>query len=160
MYDYYFLNFGRPPVPNHMCKDSATRHPRFWRRRNLKVFTIYGHGSHLGQWTANTLAISILCPREAPNEIWAILAQRRSHLKFWTFFPYKCIGKQTWPCCKKSQMSIYDHYFSNFGWSPIPDDLCKDSATRRSWFWRRRFLKVFTYMGRAAILVNGPWPFK
>ena len=22
-------------------------------------------------------------------------------VKFWTFFPYKCIGKQTWPCRKK-----------------------------------------------------------
>ena len=23
---------------------------------------------------------------------------------------------------------MYDHYFSNFGRHPIPDDLCKDSA--------------------------------
>ena len=57
MYDHYFSNFGRPPVPNNLCKDSATRHPQFWRRRFLKVFTMYGHGSHLGQWMANILAI-------------------------------------------------------------------------------------------------------
>ena len=53
MYDHYFSNFGSPPIPNDICKDSAIRHARFWRRRFLKVF------------------------------------------------PIKCIGKQTWPCCKK-----------------------------------------------------------
>ena len=52
MYDQYFSNFGSPPIPNDICKDSAIRHARFWR----------------------------------------------SVLKF---FPYKCIGKQTWPCSKK-----------------------------------------------------------
>ena len=53
MYDHYFCNFGSPPVPDDICKDSAIRHAQFWRRRFLKVF------------------------------------------------PYKCIGKQTWPCLKK-----------------------------------------------------------
>ena len=48
MYDHHFSNFGRPPVPDDLCKDSAPRHPLFWRRF-LKVFTIYGHGDHLGQ---------------------------------------------------------------------------------------------------------------
>ena len=49
MYDNSFSNFGRPLVPNDLCKDSAPRHSRFWRKRFLKVFTIYGHGGHLGQ---------------------------------------------------------------------------------------------------------------
>ena len=40
-------------------------------------------------------------------------------------------------------MSMYDHYFSNFGSPPVPDDICKDSAIRHVSFWRRRFLKVF-----------------
>ena len=53
MYDHYFSNFGSSSVPEDICKDSAIRHARFWRRRFLK------------------------------------------------FFPYKCIGKQTWPCRKK-----------------------------------------------------------
>ena len=53
---HHFSNFGRPPVPDDLGKDSATRHSRFWRRRFLKVFTIYGHGSHLGKWTATILA--------------------------------------------------------------------------------------------------------
>ena len=56
IYDIYFSNFGRPPVPDDLCKDSVPRHPRFWRRRFLKVFTMYGHGGHLGQWTATILA--------------------------------------------------------------------------------------------------------
>ena len=57
MYDHYFSNFDRPPIPNDLCKDSAIRHYRFWRRRFLNVFTIYGQGGHLGQWTATILAI-------------------------------------------------------------------------------------------------------
>ena len=56
MYDHHFSNFGRPPVPNDLCKDAAPRRPRFWRRF-LKVFTIYGHGGHLGQWNATILVI-------------------------------------------------------------------------------------------------------
>ena len=43
MYDNYFSNFGRPPVSDDICKDSATRHPRFWRKRFLKVFPIQMH---------------------------------------------------------------------------------------------------------------------
>ena len=56
IYDHSLRKLGRPPVPNNLCKDSATRHPQFWRRRFLKVITIYGHGGHLGQWTAAVLA--------------------------------------------------------------------------------------------------------
>ena len=39
MYDHYFSKFGRP-VSDDICKDSATRHPWFWRARFLKVFPI------------------------------------------------------------------------------------------------------------------------
>ena len=69
-------------------------------------------------------------------------------------------------------MSISDHYFSNFGTPPVPDDICNDSAKRRPRFRRRRFLKGFlSYMGMAvkkvkcqcttiilAILVDLPSP--
>ena len=105
IYNIYFSNFGRPPVPNDLCKDSAPRRPRFWRRRFLKVFTIYGHGGHLGQWTPDHFSnLSFPQPKEAPYEICAKLAQRlqrRSRLKFWIFFPYKCMRKQNWPHSKK-----------------------------------------------------------
>ena len=57
MYDHHLSNFDRPLVPDDLCQDSAQRHPRFWGRKFLKVFTIDGHGSHLGQWTAIILAI-------------------------------------------------------------------------------------------------------
>ena len=75
MYDHYFSNFGRPPFPDDLCKDSAPRHPRFWRRRFLKVFTNNGHGGHLGQLTATILEIF-----RSPN-------LRRVHMKF----------EQNWP---------------------------------------------------------------
>ena len=38
-------------------------------------------------------------------------------------------------------MSTYDNLFSNFGRSPVPDDLCTDLAPRHPQFWRRRFFK-------------------
>ena len=90
--------------------------------------------------------LSFPLPEKAPYEIWAKLVQRlqrRSCLKCWTFIPYKCIRKQNWPYRKKGQMSMYDHYFSNFGSPPVPDDICKDSVIRHARFWRRRFLKGF-----------------
>ena len=85
MYDHYFSNFSRPPVPNDICKDSAIRHPQFWRRRLLKVFTMYGHGGHLGQWTATILAIFHF---PAPGRLQMKFEQRwprgfrRGYLKF------------------------------------------------------------------------------
>ena len=51
MYDHYFSNFGRPPVSDDICKDSATRHPWFWRTRFLKAFPIKMHRE------ANDLAV-------------------------------------------------------------------------------------------------------
>ena len=65
----------------------------------------------------------------------------------------KCIGKHTWPC-RISQMSTYDNLFSNFGRSPVPDDLCTDSAPRHPRFCRR-FLKGFTIYGHGGHL--GQW---
>ena len=158
MYDHYFSNFGRPPVSDDICKDSATRHLRFWKTRFLKVFPIQLHTEETWpchkkvkcQYTTFILAIlvdlpsqwlmqrfspkassvlekkifkgfyhiwawrppwstnrdhfsnlSFPQPKEAPHEIWAKFAQRRSRLKFWTFLPYKCIRKQNWPYHKK-----------------------------------------------------------
>ena len=70
MYDNSFSNFGTPTIPDDSCKDSAPRHSRFWRRRFLKAFTIYGRGGHLGQRAATILAIFL-----SPN-------LRRLHMKF------------------------------------------------------------------------------
>ena len=162
-YDNSFINFGRPLVPDDLCKDSAPRHSRFWRRRFLKVFTIhcvYGHGGHLGQRTATILAIFCF-----PTQRWIHMkfeqnwlrafrgevvwnSQQFSHSNVWG--SYKCIGKQTWPCHKKVKRQ-HKNSFSNFGRSPVPDDSCKDSAPRHPRFWRR-FLKVFTIYGHGGHL--------
>ena len=111
MYDHHFSKFGRHPIPDDLCKDSAPKHPLFWRRRILKAFTIYGHGGHLGQWTSTILAIfhspnlkrlhmkfEQHWPRGFRGEVvWN--SQHFSHTNVWR--PYKCIGKQTWPRRKK-----------------------------------------------------------
>ena len=70
MYNNYFSSFGRPLIIDNLCEDSAPRHPWFWRRRFLKVFTICGHGGYLGQQTKTILAIF-----HSPN-------LRRLHMKF------------------------------------------------------------------------------
>ena len=143
------INFGRSPVPDDLCKDSTQRHLLFWRRKFLKVF--YHIWAWQPFWSMNPdyfSNLSFICPKEAPYEIWATLAkrlQRRSRLKFSTFFPYKMYGIHTnaqeskLDLAVKRSMSMYDHYFNNFGRPPVPDDLCKDSAPRYPLFWRRRF---------------------
>ena len=70
MYNNYFSNFGRPLVLDDLCKDIDPRRPRFWRRKFLKVFTIYRHGGHLGPRTVTILAI--FCPPKL----------RKLHIKF------------------------------------------------------------------------------
>ena len=101
----YFSNFGRPPVPNDLCKDSATRHPRFWKKRFFKGFYhIWAWRPPWSMYCDHFSNLSFPQPNEAPYEICAKLAQglqRRSRLKFWIFFPYKCIRKQNWPHGKK-----------------------------------------------------------
>ena len=106
-----FSNSGRSPVPDDLCIDSAPRHPRFWRRRFLKGFTIHGHSGHLGQWTATILAIFRSPDLRRLNmkfeQIWLsgfrgeVLwnSQQFSYSNVWG--TYKCIGKQTLPCRKK-----------------------------------------------------------
>ena len=104
MYDNYFSNFGRPPVPDDICKYSATRHSRL----------------------ENTI--------------------------FKSFFPYKCIGKQTWPCRKKVKCQCTTIILATLVDPHVPDELSKDSAPRHPRFWRRRFLKVFTIYGHGGYL--------
>ena len=100
--------------------------------------------------------LSFPCPKEAPNEIWATLArrlQRRSRLKFSTFFQYKGIGKQIWPCRKKVKCQCTTFILA------ILVDL------RPQWFMQRfspkassvleKILKVFTISGHDGHL--GQW---
>ena len=69
----------------------------------LKVFTMYGHGSHLGCWTATILAIFCSpAPRRLHMKFehhWS--GDFRGEVQMYTWGPYKCIKKQTWPCHRK-----------------------------------------------------------
>ena len=93
MYDHYFSNFGRPLVPNDLCRFS---HKASSVLEN-KIFTIYGHGYHLGQWMAIILAI-FHSPAQGGLQMkferyWP-RGSRGGRLKISTFLPYTCIGKQ------------------------------------------------------------------
>ena len=111
MYDHYFSNFGSSSVPEDICKDSAIRHARFWRRRSLK------------------------------------------------FFPYKCIGKQTWPCRKKVKGQRTTILLAILVDLPSPMIPAKVQPQGILGSVGEDFKRFLPYMGVAAILVNGPWPF-
>ena len=148
-YDNSFSNFGRPLIPDDMCKDSAPRHSRFWRRRFLKVFTIYGHGGHLSQWTSTILAIFCFPTlrwlhmkfeqnwlRGFRGEVvW--ISQTFSHSNVWG--SYKCIWKWTWPCRKKvkffaSRPQWFVQRFSHKASSVLEKKIFK--GFHHIWAWR------------------------
>ena len=79
MYDHYFSNFGSPPVPEDICKDSAKRHARFWRKRFLKVFPIQMHRE--GQTSAYDNSFSNVGRPPVPNDSCKGSAPRNS--RFW-----------------------------------------------------------------------------
>ena len=111
MYDHHFSTFGRPTVPDDLCKESAPRHPLFWRRRFLKVF--YHIWAWWTSWSMDCdhfsnssfpqpkrlhMKFEQHWPRGFRGEVvWN--SKHFSHTKVWC--PYKCIGKQTWPRRKK-----------------------------------------------------------
>ena len=146
MYDHYLSNFCRPYVPNDICKDSATRHPQVLEKKIFK--SVYHIWAWLPSWSmdGNYFSnLSFMCPG-------------RLQMKFEKHWPRDCRGDIIWNSenfshtnAKGSKLDLakimYDHYFSNFGRLPVPNDLCKDSAIRHPRFWRRRFLKVFTIYG-------------
>ena len=169
MYDHHFSNFGRPPVPDDLCKDSALRHPLFWRRRFLKVLTICGHGGHLGQWTATILAIfhspnlrrlhmkfEQHWPRGfRPEVVWN--SQHFSHTNVWC--PYKWLGKQTWPRHKKFKHQCTTIILANLVDLSSLMIYAKIQPQGILSSGEEDFKKFLPYMGMVAILVNGPWPF-
>ena len=62
----------------------------------------------------------------------------------------------------KDQRSTFDHHLNKFCRSWVPYAIYQDSASKPSWFWRRRFLSVFflPYMGNVAIVFNSADPFE
>ena len=104
IYDIYFSNFGRSPVPDDLCKDSAPKHPRFWRRRFLKVF--YHMWAWRPSWSTNRNHFSNLSfpqPKDGPYKIWAKLAQRlqRRSFEILNIFPIQMHKEANWPSRKK-----------------------------------------------------------
>ena len=70
MHDHYFSNFGRPPVSDDICKDSATRRPQFWRTRFLKVFPI--------QMRSLFVCVEVLWPSQ-PNGVMSSAVSLPNH---------------------------------------------------------------------------------
>ena len=75
---------------------------------------------------------------------------------FSTISPYKCIGMQIWPCQNRSKVNLRSS-LNKLGRPWVLDAICHDSAPKLSWFWRRRFLNVFTIYGHGGHLVQWPW---
>ena len=150
-YDYHFSNFGRSPIPNNLCKDSASWHPGYCRRRFLMFCAIYWHDGHLGQSAATLVPFQkFFIPLTYGGPIWNFEriwlsgfrgevvwnSQQLSHTNVWGIQMQKEANMTlTW----KGQMSKYDNHFSSFSRSPVPDDLCKYLAPRHPRFWSRRF---------------------
>ena len=95
-----------------------------------KIFTIYGHGGHLGQRTVIILAIFCF-----PTQRWLHMkfeqnwlrafrgevvwnSQQFSHSNVWG--SYKCIGKRTWPCRKKVKRQCKTILLANLVDLPSP----------------------------------------
>ena len=155
-------------LSSRICADIAPGLIWFWKGL-LKVFTINGHGSHLGQWTATVLSIF-----RFPN-------LRRLHIKFeqhwprgfrgevvWNsqYFshtnvrcPYKYIGKQTWLCCKKVKLQCITIILAILVDLPSLMICAKIQPQSILCSGEDDFWRFLPYMGMAAILVNEPWPF-
>ena len=108
MYDHYFSNFGSPPIPDDICKDSAIRHARFWRER---------------------------------------------------FFPYKCIGKQIWPCRKKVKRQCMIILLAILVDLLSPMSPAKVQPQGILGSGEEAFQRLLPYMGVAAILVTNCYHF-
>ena len=156
MYDPHFSNFGRPPIPNDLRKDSAPMHPGFWRRRVLKVFTPYGH---LGQWTVTILA-SFHSP--APRRLQIKFEQHRpdgfSGEVIWSFQQFSHTKKPTWPRCKKVKRQCTTLILATLVDLPSPM-ICAKIQPQGILGSGEDFLRFLPYMGMTAILVYGLRPF-
>ena len=60
---------------------------------------------------------------------------------------------QIWPCWKRSMVNLRPP-FNKHSRPWVPDATYKDSTSKRSWFWRTRFLSLFTTYGHSSHLVQ------
>ena len=68
-------------------------------------------------------------------------------------------GTQIWPYHKKVKGHPSLIILTN-GKPRVPNAVYQDSASKLSWFWRRRFLSVFIIYGHGGHLVHGMEPFE
>ena len=111
-------------------------------------FTIYGHGGLLGQWTATILAIL-----HSPNlrrlhmkleQNWP-RGSRGGRLKFWIFFPYKCIRKQNRPQGKKVKCQCTTIILASLGDLQFPMIYVKIQPQGILGFGEQDFKRFFPY---------------
>ena len=104
-----------------------------------------GSGKGCGLWLWHSLDFSLIFFLE--NKI------------FKCFFPYKCIGKQNWPCHKKVKCQCTTFILAILV-DPCPRWFMQRFSPKASSVLEKKIFKGFLpYMGMAAILVNEPWPF-
>ena len=68
-------------------------------------------------------------------------------------FPYKSLSDLTWPCHKNWSGSTKGHSLKKFGRARVPNNAYQVSRSLAIRFIKRRFFKVFTYLGMAATLI-------
>ena len=113
--------------------------------------TIYGHGSHLSQWTATILAVFL-----SPDLRWL-------HIRFeqhWprgfrgeVWCPYQCIGKQTWPSCKEVKRQCTTIILATL--IDLPSSIICANIQPQGILYSGEDFKVFTIYGHGGHL--GQW---
>ena len=109
--DHHLYRLGRPPIPDATFQVPRSLAFRFWRRRFLKVFTIYGHGGHLGHVT-RTIWTNFRSP--IPTSL---------HMKFDFNWPSGFRGDDVWKCWGKDDRLTFDgrqsHWYINSSHSSL-----------------------------------------
>ena len=113
-------NLGSARIDNATYQVSRSSVYWFWRRRFFKVFTIYGHGGHVGYVTQP------ICINFHVTQLICINFHSLSPLRF--------------------HMS-FGSIICNLGSARIDNATYQVSRSSVYWFWRRRFFKVFTIYG-------------
>ena len=135
---------------------------KLFQRRTLFMITRFIHVSNHGVSTDSPREQSLLvtkrvCYFDHTLNVSAV-SFWYSLRKWFSIFSNTNAWRRSFDLAVKGQRSTYDHlWYIGRPW--VPDIIYQYPALKLSWFWRRRFLSVLSYMGMAAILVNGPWPF-
>ena len=133
---HHLNEFGITSVPNAVYQISSTSASSFQRWRILKVFTLYGNGSHLDHVTRN------IWTKFHPNIPW------RLHMKFGFKRPSNVLGKEVWKCwlwvtLDKGQQTTLILGCHKSSWTPLFDYMYQLSPHRLQYFLGNLQLKHF-----------------